>query len=82
MNGKETAVKILGPLVAEVSDWVDGKGTARPKVLSLLPNELQSEVALQRLKARRAAGLEPPEQLEAASQQSRLVVTTGPVPES
>lgn len=93
MSEKQTpaqlSIKLLGPLVAEVSDWLSGKEGRRPKVLALLPNELQSEIALKRLEARRAAGLEPPEEKPAAAQPaialpaqvSSLSVTTGAAPE-
>jgi hypothetical protein len=96
---EQMAVKLLGPLVQEVGRWIAGKeapGSKRPAVLSLLPNELQSEVALERLKARNALGhkltdaekgtlgIKPApdgEAVELPAQQSNLKVTTG-TPES
>lgn len=85
---KEVAIKIMGPLVAEVQDWLSGKEGRRPKVLALLPNELQSEIALKRLEQRRALGLEkepdPPAvggAIELPKQTSSLRVVTGAPPE-
>lgn len=83
---KEIAIKIMGPLVAEVQDWLSGKEGRRPKVLALLPNELQSEIALKRLEQRRALGLEkepepPAGAIELPRQTSSLRVVTGAPPE-
>lgn len=78
----EFAIALLGPMVADVTDWIAGKGEARPKVMALLPNELQSEAALMRLEARRAAGHEPREavqpSVELPQQTSSLKVSTQP----
>ncbi len=78
MNGKQLATHLLLPMVEEVADWIDGTekpGARRPKVLALLPNELQSEIALKRAEARQAK--EPKaEQLVAPTQVSRATVST------
>lgn len=82
-TGAEIATVILSPLVQEVATWIDGRdkpGTKRPRVLSLLPNELQSEIAQQRLENRYRLGLEKrpePPIAPAAAQTSELRVTTG-----
>lgn len=85
---KELAIRIMSPLVAEVQDWLSGKEGRRPRVLALLPNELQSEVSLRRLEQRRALGLEkapePPAAggaIELPAQVSSLRVVTGAPPE-
>lgn len=82
-KGTEIAATLLSGMVKEVSEWIDGRdkpGTKRPKVLALLPNELQSEVSLRRLESRRALGLEAPEPTPAiapaAAQGSAASVTT------
>ena len=83
MSAAQIAAKIMAPVVQEVAEWLEGKGERRPRVLSLLPNELQSRVAQLRLESRFAAGLEkrPEPPLVAPDQVSNIRVTTGPVPE-
>lgn len=89
---RETATKIAGaiitPIMQELIEWVGGTekpGTRRPKVLALLPNELQSEVALHRLEARYQLGIEKrpePPIAPAAAQESNLRVSVGDAPKS
>lgn len=96
MSAQQFAVKILGPVVESVVDWLEARekpGTLRPAVLATLPNELQAEIALIRLKARHelqheltheeklSIGVVPPAPLEAPNQESRLTATLGPVPD-
>ena len=91
---KEEALKmasqLLAPVTQEVTDWLFGDGKSRPKILSTLPNELQSEIALKRAQNRVSRGLEaPPEPakkrgaaLELPAQKSDIRVSTGPKPTS
>ena len=82
------AAQLLAPVAQEVTDWIFGDGQKRPKILSTLPNELQSEIALKRAQNRLSRGLEvPPAQppkkgaaLELPAQKSDIRVTTGPKP--
>lgn len=46
-------IRLLAPLVQEVHAWLDGDG-AEPVALRTLPNQLQSELALERAKRRAA----------------------------
>lgn len=58
-SGAAAAVRILAPIITEVGHWLEGKeGQAKPRVLEQLPTELQSELALERLRLRHANGHE------------------------